>query len=291
MENNNWLSVIDGKKKLSQINFFGTHDTMTAFVSLTKMARCQNKTLSQQLQFGVRLLDIRLSRKGDEFYLVHSLADCYTDEGKSRRIVFSDVIKECKDFLRENPRETIIMSVKQDRGIQNRFFFPALYKKYIAGDSESWYLENEIPCLEQCRGKIVLMRRCKVFRSFDKSSGGLDFSVWKDQKRNKPKPLPLKINKNQSAMIQDRYCLAPKAKWEKCAKPFLDSFRADGNTVGLHYLSTSFREKETGLEKTAEKVNSQFMEYDLAESSGWFFFDFPDVKLKDKVIASNKGEF
>ncbi len=291
MENNNWLSVIDGKKKLSQINFFGTHDTMTAFVSLAKMARCQDKTLSQQLQFGVRLLDIRLSRKGDEFYLVHSLADCYTDESKSKRIVFADVIKECKAFLKENPGETIIMSVKQDRGIQNRFFFGALYRKYIVGDSQSWYLKNELPCLEQCRGKIVLMRRCKVFQSFDKSSGGLDFSVWKDQKRNKPKPLPLKINKNQSAMIQDRYCLAPDAKWEKCAKPFLDSFRADGNTVGLHYLSTSFREKETGLEKTAEKVNSKFMEYDLAESSGWFFFDFPDAKLRDKVIASNKGEF
>ncbi len=290
MENNNWLTQLDGHQKLSQINFFGTHDTMTAFVSLEKMAKCQDMTLSQQLDFGVRLLDIRLCRNGEEFYLIHSLADCFHDEEKSRRIIFSEVIDVCKDFLRRNPGETLIISVKQDRGIQSKSFFQSLYDKYIAPDAASWYLENKIPDLDSCRGKMVLMRRCRVKRSFDKSRGGMDFSFWKDQKRKKTEPLPLRINEGQTAIIQDRYCLSPDVKWEKCEKVFLDSFSADGDTVGLHFLSTSYREKGMRLQDSAAEVNSRFLTYPLKKSSGWFFFDFPDEAIRDKLILSNKGE-
>ena len=64
----------------------------------------------------------------------------------------------------------------------NRFFFPAFYDRYIKDNENEWYLKNEIPTLGDCRGKMVLMRRCKVFPWWKKGeSCGLDFSRWPDQ--------------------------------------------------------------------------------------------------------------
>lgn len=270
--------------KISEINLFGTHDSLTAFVSMEILSRCQSLTLKEQLAFGVRLIDVRLKRKNDEFYLVHSLADCYADEEKKIPLSFSAVLKDCLSFLKENPDEFIVMSVKQDRGIQNRFFFPAFYSRYIKGNEDKWYLGSEIPTVKECRGKIVLMRRCKVFGSFKKAYHcGLDFSNWKDQgSKRSEKIYPVKLGKGQKATVQDRYGLAPERKWHKCAKPFLDSCKCDENNICIHFISTAFRYKNEGLAKTAEEMNGFFKEYELGESKGWFFFDFPDKEIAKK---------
>jgi hypothetical protein len=71
---------------LSEINIAGTHDSSTAFVSMENMARCQSLTVKEQLDMGIRLFDIRLSKSGDEFYLVHAIADCFTDESKKEKL-------------------------------------------------------------------------------------------------------------------------------------------------------------------------------------------------------------
>ena len=71
------LSQIDGNALLSQINFAGTHDSCTAFVSMESLARCQSLTVTEQLRLGIRLFDIRLNRRGDEFYLIHSVRPAF----------------------------------------------------------------------------------------------------------------------------------------------------------------------------------------------------------------------
>lgn len=287
------LSVVDEQTKISSLNLFGTHDSLTAFVSMEKMSRCQSLTLKEQLDLGVRLIDVRLARKNREFYLVHSLADCYGDESKKERLVFSEVLRDCLDFLRENPDEFIVMSIKQDRGIQSRLFFPAFFEKYIKGSEALWYLGEEIPKVGDCRGRIVLMRRCKVFGKRKKLNPyGLDFSHWKDQgSKRSEKIYSVVLNKNQKAVVQDRYGLEPQRKWHKCAKPFLERCSCDENNIALHFISTAFRYKDESLEKTAEEMNTYFKEYNLRESNGWFFFDFPDGEIADKfAIAENSDK-
>ncbi len=276
-------------RKISEINLFGTHDSLSAFVDMEKMARCQSLTLKEQFSLGVRLIDVRLNRKKNDFYLIHSLADCYEDKDKKNPLTFSAVLKDCLDFLKENPDEFIVMSVKQDRGIQNRFFFPAFYSRYIKGNEKTWYLGDEIPTISQCRGKIVLMRRCKVFPKYRKeNSFGLDFSHWKDQgSKRSEKIYPVILGKGQRATVQDRYGLNPERKWHKCAKPFLDRCVCDEKNICVHFISTAYRYKNETLVKTAEDMNGYFKEYDLKESKGWFFFDFPDEEIAKKFI---KGE-
>ncbi len=271
-------------KKISEINLFGTHDSLTAFVDMEKVCRCQTLTLREQLALGVRLIDVRLNRKKDGFYLVHSLADCYEDKDKKIPLSFSSVLRDCLDFLEKNPEEFIVMSVKQDRGLQSRFFFPAFFSRYIRGNEEKWYLGSEIPDLSECRGKIVLMRRCKVLPNYKKkTSCGLDFSHWRDQGKTwSEKIYPVRLNKAQRATVQDRYGLAPERKWHKCAKPFLDRCECDGDNICVHFISTAFRYKNESLVRTAEEMNSFFKSYELKDGKGWFFFDFPDEEIAGK---------
>lgn len=282
----NVLSYLSDDVYLSELNIAGTHDSATAYVAMENTARCQDKTITEQLSMGVRLLDIRLSKKGDEFYLVHSLADCYSDKEKTKRMTFNEVLDVCKDFLKENPAETLIVSVKQDRGIINRWFFPPFYDKYIRGDESSWYLGNRVPTLGECRGRLVLMRRCRVWKSFYKTAiGGLDFSFWPDQARKRMTAKRVRLNKTQRAIVQDRYGLEPEKKWQ-CCENYLSSADTSKDKLALHYISTSAKTDGT-LVGTAEYINDKFMKYPLKKKTGWIFCDFPTNELIEKIMTSN----
>ena len=275
---------------ISELNIAGTHDSATAYVSMENSARCQNKTIAEQLTQGIRLLDIRLNKKGGEFYLIHSLADCYRDKEKSEKLTFGEVLSVCKDFLKCNPGETLILSIKQDRGIMSKWFFPAFYDKYIRGDESSWYLGNRVPTLSECRGKIVLMRRCKVWHSFYKTGeGGLDFSYWKDQARKKmtAEKVILSVEKDIlcQALVQDRYGLDPKRKWQ-CSKHYLDKAETSPCRLAVHFISTSARTQGT-LVGTAEYINNEFMHYSLKKGTGWILCDFPSQEQINKIMMSN----
>lgn len=293
------LSKLSDSILLSEINLAGTHDSCTAFVSMENMSRCQSLTVKEQLSLGIRLFDIRLHKKGNEFYLVHSLADCFSDEKKTKKLTFGEVLKDFRDFLRDNPTETLVVSVKQDRGIMSRSFFPAFYNKYIKGSESEWFLKNENPELSECRGKIVLMRRCKVWKKYKSTvNAGLDFSHWKDQSgKRKTKTENLVLSVDGSAVepyvlwaeIQDRYSLNVTDKWEKSAKPFLERCETAEDKFCLHFISTSYRKKGETLLETAKEMNSLFGEYQLKKdkAQGWFFLDFPTKELCDKIMKSN----
>lgn len=278
---------------LSAINIPGTHDSCTAFCTMENMSRCHSMTVKEQLASGIRLFDIRLGKGQGDFYLVHALADCFSDKEKQKRLSFDEVLSEFTAFLRENPGETLIVSIKQDRGIINRWFFPPFYKKYIEGNEALWYLENKIPQLHECRGKMVLMRRCRLWRGFRSGhKTGLDFSYWRDQdSKRKTHPLPVYLNKEAMAMVQDRYGLAAEKKWYECARDFLDnSVRViKENQIAVHFLSTANRGGEKTLYETACRINAEFMRYELnkASAQGWMLFDFPENELIEKIINSN----
>ena len=278
------FSGISDDAYLSELNVAGTHDSCTAFCTMENICRCQSLTVKEQLELGIRLFDIRLYKSGNTFYLCHSLADCFTQSDKKEKLTF-DVVYECFcEFLKENPSETLIVSVKQDRGIMNRWFFPAFYEKHIVGKEDKWYLENKIPNLGECRGKMVLMRRCKIFPWWGKGkSCGLDFSHWRDQgSKYREKIYPVILNKKQKAIVQDRYGLAPERKWKKCEKPFIEKCRCDKDNISVHFISTAYRYKNESLVKTANEMNSFFKTKELDEGKGWFLFDFPDEEIMKK---------
>lgn len=282
----NVISLLKDETYISQLNIIGTHDSATAYVDMENTARCQAKTIEEQLKIGVRLLDIRLSKSADNFYLVHALADCYCDENKKKRMTFDEVLTLCKDFLNRNPQEFLILSVKQDRGIMSKGFFPRFYDRYIKGDEAFWYLGGSVPTVGECKGKIVLMRRCKVKKAYKKKVDcGLDFSFWKDQAKNKMTALPVKLNDDTTALVQDRYSLKKEEKWQ-CCKAYLDAAQTNKNALAVHFISTSSK-TDGSLVGTAEYINRKFMSYELKKGSGWILCDFVTEEIAEKIMMSN----
>lgn len=274
---------------LSQINLAGTHDSATAVCAFPRMAQCQTLSVSEQLDLGIRLLDIRLCRRGNIFYLVHGKANCYSDSEKKVRLTFDTVFDAVRRFLQAHPRETVVLSIKQDRGFISTAFFAAFYKAYIEPYRSLWVVENRVPTLQECRGRMVLMRRCICAASLLRQTAcGLDFSVWEDQgAKAETEPCAVTLHDSCRALVQDRYRLPPEKKWAACAKPFLDSAVPAENLLLLHFLSTS---GGRGIPaQNAPIVNAAFAEYALSETHahGWFFMDFPTPALCEKLAASN----
>lgn len=149
-----WMQQLaDDEIPLCHVNIPGTHDTC-AF-ACTVLAECQRLSLADQLNAGVRYLDVRCRQVNDRFELYHSsfsLGD-YFDTG---------VIEPCVRFLTQNPSETILMLVSPEYKPENNTKrFDDLFLDYIQPTREKfWYLnDRDMPTLGQTRGKIVLLRR------------------------------------------------------------------------------------------------------------------------------------
>ncbi|MFT4623521.1 MAG: 1-phosphatidylinositol phosphodiesterase [Myxococcota bacterium] len=138
-----WMGQIDGETPLSMITIPGTHDTMTwQGTSSSDLSQTQDRALQAgsqgtgagtQLEAGVRFFDIRLGLYTDPnmgFALFHGSDDIRYDDGYTythtdpsgaakqvtggRKFFQEAVLERCLDFLRTNPTECILMTVKQD---------------------------------------------------------------------------------------------------------------------------------------------------------------------------------
>lgn len=147
---NSWMSNIPGTKYLSELSIPGTHESCAKKNNFA--TQCQEKTITEQLNAGVRFFDIRCKHTDDYFVIYH-----YTF---FQDIFFGDVLNECYSFLNANPNETLIISVKKETDSSNpQGTFQQQLQEYIDMNPQRWFLENRIPQLNEVRGKIVLYRR------------------------------------------------------------------------------------------------------------------------------------
>ncbi|WP_048510768.1 phosphatidylinositol-specific phospholipase C [Chryseobacterium sp. FH2] len=155
----NWMSYIENGKMLTELTIPGTHDSGT-YPSNYAPAKCQTMNFTDQLNSGIRFLDIRLKRgydadKDHVLWVYHGIADMdISFNGK--------VLGDCFQFLRDNSSETIIMSIKNESspskdGDKEKFYDDL---KIAMGQFPNlFYTEDKIPSLKDIRGKIVLVRR------------------------------------------------------------------------------------------------------------------------------------
>lgn len=158
----NWMGALDDHHLLSELSIPGTHDTMTYLVQggwVPEMgwATCQELSLEGQLQRGIRFIDVRLfvdRPNGPVLHLCHGSVDiAYSMEY---------VMEGCCRFLRENPSECIVVSVKNDR--DDRADQP-LFAELVAATvndpryRDFWYTGKTVPRLGDVRRRMVLLRR------------------------------------------------------------------------------------------------------------------------------------
>ena len=166
----NWMASIDGEKFLHELSIPGAHDTGALIESVSGTAKCQNLTIEEQLQAGVRFLDIRCRHIGDAFVIHHGQV--------YQELNFTDVLQSVANFLQANPSETVIMSVKEEYTPEgNTRSFAETFTAYVGTNPSIWSLGSEVPKLNDVRSKIVLLRR---FNDPDNRGIAAPPSVWPD---------------------------------------------------------------------------------------------------------------
>ena len=148
------------------INIPGAHDTAAnEMLPLAEtMARTQNRTIPELLKFGIRKLDIRVALwdsfeeedLDDNLHTCHGMFDCYyRDEyNTTKNLTFKHILLDVKNFLIENPSETVILWTQSEKGdsYENIKRACELMEKYI-GDIFVKY--DKHLKLGEVRGKVI----------------------------------------------------------------------------------------------------------------------------------------
>lgn len=284
-----WMANVDSNRDVFSLNICGTHDCVTQHIRIAHFARCQDKTIYEQLCLGIRALDVRVKSDGKCLTMVHGFLSAYNKSCRKSNIMdMGDVLSQCYRFLDENPSETIIFQFKNDSGKENEICFDNLFYTYIKGKEPYWYTENRIPKMSEARGKIILIRRCKMEPKADFSSKntGIDFSAWVEQTEVTPEALPL-LTGNADFLILDRFKYKPEPRWNDVIKPFLDMMKPFNGKYIINYLSTAGGLK--GPKNNAKYINARFMEYQLKKGYyyGTIYSDFPTRELVCKITETN----
>lgn len=202
-----------------------------------------------------------------------------------------DVLAHCYRFLEQNPSEAIVFQFKNDNGKEMEHCFDILFHQYIKGNEDKWFLENRSPLLKEARGKIILIRRCKMQQSpeYNQKNTGIDFSQWVEQDKAVPDPLTLKTggDNEMTFVIQDRYKYKPIPRWHDCIMPFLNKMTDFSGTYIINYLSTAGGLK--GPYNNSKYINPKFLDYPLQDGAyyGMIYVDFPTEALVEKIIKTN----
>jgi 1-phosphatidylinositol phosphodiesterase len=270
-----WMSAVPGSRLLSQLVLPGTHDSCAR--SGGSLVACQTRTLAEQLNAGIRFLDIRCRHISDVFAIHHGPV--------FQNLYFGDGVRDvCLDFLTANPSECIVMSVKEEHTSADiTRTFEDTFDSYTQGQTDRWHLESAVPTLDDVRGRIVLFRRFSAART----PKGLDLHNWPDNTTfDLTAPTPISV--------QDRYevpTLLPgdiSAKWN-AVSALLDRAGADptdrwfvnfasGASVGAY------------PDAVAAQINpklSTALAGVFAQRVGTVLMDFPTDALISRLIELN----
>ena len=287
-----WMENLSDDLYLSEITIPGTHDSCAQNVMLGYVMRCQDTSISDQLDNGYRYLDLRIalneSESGNKIKMVHNFASCHESGNLfSDYLYFDDVCADVYSFLQQHQTETVIVNIKIEDDNHSVSDIQELLIEQINSNKDYWYTEDEIPTLGDVRGRIVLATR------FDDvvASGmtGLNMS-WAEQDNNTPIDIPyeLYVYDNFRAWIQDRYKYNVEDKYEAVVDG-LENCEADENTMFLNFVSTSGDGKIGHPLGYAKTLNELLMEYDLKSNTsyGIIIVDFGNQDLARHIYYTN----
>lgn len=208
-----WLGQIDDNTPLRDISLPGSHDTMALYSIADLAGQCQTLSLSNQLNLGVRFLDIRLKEDHNALKAVHGFID--------QKASFASIDKTVTSFLKKNPSEFIIMSIKEEADPSNSDI--SFEEALINSLDSDLYLKSqrEVPTyLKDIRGKILILSRYK-----DSTIGIPAYDGWADSTSF---TLPNDI------YVQDTYQITSK---EQKQDEVVKCFNESGHALKINFLS------------------------------------------------------
>jgi 1-phosphatidylinositol phosphodiesterase len=279
-----WMKNLPDDALLSQLTLPGTHETCAREYGGNSTI-CQKLTLREQLEAGIRFLDIRCRHIDNTFTIHHGRVYQHLNFGAGVRDV-------CVKFLAEHPSECIVMSVKQEHDPEgNTRTFEETFEWYAGGLERYWYVGASVPRLVDVRRKMVLFRRFHAATT----PMGLPAQPWPDD-------ATFDIN-NPGAdfRVQDQYKVPQlsdiKKKWEHVETLLAESRKAVDARWYVNFTSGS----SSGAYPNAvaygspgyEGINDRLKSYLVANPTGkagsvlMDFVEYPNYDNIANLIARN----
>ncbi|WP_075091039.1 phosphatidylinositol-specific phospholipase C domain-containing protein [Haloferula sp. BvORR071] len=269
---NNWLTPLDGNLQLSQFSIPGTHDSGALVEPVSGTAKCQNLSITDQLNAGVRFLDIRCRHINDGFAIHHGQV--------YQNMNFQDVLNATIGFLNSNPGETVIMSVKEEYTASgNTRSFESTFDSYVAGNPSKWVLGSAIPTLTQARGKIVLFRRFGA----STTPKGIDASNWPDNTT---------FSTGGTLRVQDNYNVSNNdTKWNQIQQLLNEARYGGPGTLYVNFSSgTTSIFGIPNIPTVSNNINPRISSFFSSNVSGRFgslLMDFADAAKCSAIYNTN----
>jgi Phosphatidylinositol-specific phospholipase C, X domain len=312
------MSVLPDDLPISEINIPGSHNAAAINTSRPTRWACQAHSITEQLEKGIRLLDIRLKPKKQrgpstsqpdpaqwDFITCHGHLGLF---GANEFQPFDDVLNECKDFLDANPKETIIMTIQIDdwrktrpnnrphilQTLQTRIAaLPLLTGPSIRTLGES----PSLPTLGESRGRIYLINRIN-----DDPALGVPIKIPDNTPGGIISPVAAR---NYEVYVQDQYKRLNK-RHPETHKLRLTIAAFEKKRPGMVLLNFASATKPFGrfvyiMRELLQYISQQAVSdhgapnhKSSAQPLGWLFLDYPftiyDGKTPDLptlIIASN----
>ena len=166
--NHNWMSYLSDNKPIREISIPGTHDSATSAykpgylshkIVATPWVKTQDDNIREQLNKGVRFLDIRCRHLNNSFVIHHASFYCFCS--------FEDVLNMIVDFLNENTSEFILMRIRNEHkeSNNNRSFCETMQTYYDThreffwqpGDNNDPRTMNPAFCSRNCLAKKYVL--------------------------------------------------------------------------------------------------------------------------------------
>lgn len=248
-DNSAWMQNINDTTLLCKISIPGTHDS-GACRNGGVLLQTQDIDIATQLKGGSRCFDIRLQSMDDDKLGVYhgpSFQDIYWEEN-----VLADFI----GFLKKNPSETLIVSLKKENGRLSEYA-RLLSASLSKPEHQAYFVSDFRPelTLGECRGKILFLHRDHTMENYP----GVECFDWED---NMTCTLTLRSKDGTEGKVtlQDEYQYLSAQKAEQKTKSTIrniDKIAAepeDSHLWGLTFVSaTAF--PISGPIHFAEKVN------------------------------------
>ncbi|RLJ34410.1 1-phosphatidylinositol phosphodiesterase [Chryseobacterium sp. 7] len=277
IEMNSWMSGLQDNISISKISIPGTHDSGARVDApvVSGTAKTQDLSIAEQLNAGVRFLDIRCRHIDNAFAIHHGAI--------YQNLNFDDVLNACYAFLNSHPSETIIMSVKEEYDASNTTrSFEQTFDSYVQKNPSKWDLGANIPTLGAVRGKIKLLRRF--------SSGttkGINASPWADN-------TTFDINNSGVQLkVQDYYKVTNNDdKWNGISS-LLNEAKNDTNGKLFVNFTSGYKPGIFGIPSIPTVSNAinpklkTFFQTNTKGSFGVMPIDFVNAELSELIVKTN----
>lgn len=142
-----WLAPLADGTPVARLSLPGTHHSGVRIGGPN--VACQRRTIAEQLDAGIRFLDIRCRSFHSAFAVHHAAV--------YQGLLFGNVLLTCEAFLRAHPSETVLLRLGQEFSTVPDTEFRRVFDLYLAGFRKLLRLDATLPTLGQARGKVVLL--------------------------------------------------------------------------------------------------------------------------------------